>query len=159
VKIVIEMVNDSDLPRHKQVPLTTLLRVASDSFRRGQFRLGVIQLLVFQNVVRATVARHDPTLANELIQAAQQIINAEVSAMPLRPLPPGHGRITLDRHGGRSHLRYSGRAPSFYVIQASTNLVDWQVVGTTMADDVGGLDFEDKDSGKLPFRFYRIVQP
>lgn len=116
-------------------------------------------LLVFQNVVRKTVARHNPALANDLIEAANQIIVAELAALPLKPLPPGHVRLKLDRHGGKSHLRFTGRNANFYVIQASTDLVNWQVVGATLTEDSAPFEFEDQESAKRPFRFYRLAQP
>ena len=60
---------------------------------------------------------------------------------------------------GRLQLEILGTAGETFVIQASTNLVDWVTIGTRTADADGVCLFEDADSGKLPACFYRVVSP
>ena len=71
---LILLVNDSHLEAKRKQPLLAALSAAMASFERGNFNAGASQLHAFQNQVRAQVARTDAWLANELIEAAQQII-------------------------------------------------------------------------------------
>jgi hypothetical protein len=55
-------------------------------------------------------------------------------------------------------MRFPGKdASRAYVIQASTNLLDWVTVGSSIADDEGTVSYTDADSDKHPARFYRVV--
>jgi len=45
-----------------------------------------------------------------------------------------------------------------YLIEASTNLTDWIVIGTQIADRQGKVSFTDRD-GRFASRFYRVVAP
>jgi hypothetical protein len=71
---LILLVNDSDLRVKDKQPLLATLSATMASFERGKLQSGANQLHAFQNKVRAQVARMDAALANELINAAQQII-------------------------------------------------------------------------------------
>jgi len=42
-----------------------------------------------------------------------------------------------------------------YVVEASPDLVHWEVIGITRIESAGTFDFEDFDSTKHPNRFYR----
>ena len=68
--LMVEVV--SRWPRSK--PLVATLSAALASLERGNVRAAGNELRAFQNKVRAQVARMDAALANELINAAQQII-------------------------------------------------------------------------------------
>jgi hypothetical protein len=61
--------------------------------------------------------------------------------------------------GASPRLCFAGIAGKLYVIQASTNLVEWQIIGNAVADSVGVCEFEDPDSGEFPCRYYRVVVP
>jgi hypothetical protein len=76
VQILMEMVIDSDLSKRAQQPLLATLRAALTAFERGDTTPGMNQLAAFENKVRAQVAPTDPVLAQQLIDAAQVIINA-----------------------------------------------------------------------------------
>jgi hypothetical protein len=52
------------------------LNAAYASFQRGSFGAGANQLQAFQNKVAAQLGQLDPALAEQLIEAAQQIIDA-----------------------------------------------------------------------------------
>jgi hypothetical protein len=75
---VIDLVDNSNLPPNTKRPLLATLDAAVASLDRGNMLPGIKQLRAFQNKVRAQVAPFDPALANELIGAAQTIINAIV---------------------------------------------------------------------------------
>jgi hypothetical protein len=75
IEQLILFVQNSDLrPKNKQ-PLLAILAAASASFDRGNTLSGSNQLAAFQNKVSAQVARVDLALANQLIEAAQEIID------------------------------------------------------------------------------------
>jgi hypothetical protein len=60
---------------------------------------------------------------------------------------------------GAINLHFSGAAGQTYLVQSSTNLKNWAVLGT--ADDLGNGSFEfgDLEAAKSPVRFYRILAP
>jgi parallel beta-helix repeat protein len=76
---LISWVNDSDLGTKNKQPLLATLSAALASFERGNLNAGANQLGAFQNKVRAQVSRIDAALADELINAAQQIIEEVTS--------------------------------------------------------------------------------
>lgn len=59
------------------------------------------------------------------------------------------------------HLRLvgSGGANVNYVIQASTDLVQWSDLGTAPADDFGFFEFVDAAVAGVPCRYYRVTLP
>jgi len=61
--------------------------------------------------------------------------------------------------GASTTLRIGGMAGNTYLIQASTNLLDWQVVGSSVADTNGVCEFEDLDSASFRGRYYRVIAP
>jgi hypothetical protein len=44
-------------------------------------------------------------------------------------------------------------------VEASSNLVDWEMIGVVVANRDGTLTFEDANASKFPNRYYRIVTP
>ena len=72
-----------------------------------------------------------------------------------------HAKLTeaATLNNGRLQLELLGTAGETFVIQASTNLVDWVTIGTRTADADGVCLFEDADTCKVPARFYRVVSP
>jgi hypothetical protein len=67
------------------------------------------------------------------------------------------GKIIV--RGGRLELEILGEPGETYLIQASTNLVDWMTLGTRTADGEGIIQFEDPDAGQATTRFYRVLSP
>jgi hypothetical protein len=74
---IIELLNHSGLADNRIQPLVVSLKAVQTSFDRGNIGRGINQLEAFQNKVRAQIAPIDPELAQQLIQAAQGIIDAE----------------------------------------------------------------------------------
>jgi hypothetical protein len=58
---------------------------------------------------------------------------------------------------GLFQLQFIGAAGSNYVLQASTNLVNWTPMATNAAT-TNGIIFVDPNSGNYPDRFYRAIQ-
>lgn len=71
---LVQLVSESDMGSRNKQPLLATLAAAMASFSRGDASSGANQLGAFQNKVRAQLARTDAVLANELIQAAEEII-------------------------------------------------------------------------------------
>jgi len=76
---LLSQVTSTNLGEKYERPLLTSLSAAADSFARGNFTVSLNQLMAFQNKVRAQIAPWNPTLAAELIEAVQEIIDALIS--------------------------------------------------------------------------------
>jgi hypothetical protein len=72
---LISWLDQSQLPSRTKHAVIVSLNAAADSFQSGSLRAGINQLHAFQNKVRAQLGRCDQTLADDLIEAAQQIID------------------------------------------------------------------------------------
>jgi hypothetical protein len=71
---LIAAMNGAGLPQNRVQPLLGTLNAAVGSFDSGHLRAAMNQLQAFQNKVEAQLARSDQALAEELSEAAQQII-------------------------------------------------------------------------------------
>jgi hypothetical protein len=60
---------------------------------------------------------------------------------------------------GNVLLQFAGVSGVTYVVEASTNLLDWEAIGTCTDKGDGFFGFEDADATKFPSRFYRVVAP
>jgi hypothetical protein len=136
------------------------LAAAIASIDRSNPMAAINQLQAFQNQVRAQVAPLDAALADTFIQAAQQAIDA-LSGGNTNPGGHAQGRFTsLTRQpGGRAQLHFSGEAGRRYIIEASTNLTDWEMIGVAAGEADGSFGFEDARSAMFPSRFYRVLAP
>ena len=72
---LIAAVDGTNLPKNRQLPLVATLDAAKASFGSTNQRAGINQLRAFQNKLRAQIAPSDPTLAEQLFQAAQKILD------------------------------------------------------------------------------------
>jgi hypothetical protein len=52
-------------------------------------------------------------------------------------------------------LRFAGSTGSNYVLQATTNLIDWTPIATNTAV-TNHFDFYDANATNYPYRFYRV---
>jgi hypothetical protein len=59
--------------------------------------------------------------------------------------------------GANKTLRMGGMAGNTYLIQASTNLLEWQDLGDSVADTNGVCEFQDLNSLLFPYRYYRVL--
>jgi hypothetical protein len=55
-------------------------------------------------------------------------------------------------------LEVRGASSRIYVIQASTNLADWETIGLGATDTDGNVEFTDSNAPNQPLRFYRAVE-
>ncbi|HXA45690.1 MAG TPA: LamG-like jellyroll fold domain-containing protein, partial [Candidatus Angelobacter sp.] len=136
--------------------LAATLSAAIQSIDRGNPTAAINQLLAFQNKVTAQIAPLNPTLAGTLVDQAQTIIDILASGGA-----KVHGKIsaTLNRANGRLHLNFSAPLGQIYIIEASTNLLDWQMIGVAKDQGDGTCGFDDPNSMRMSVRFYRIVAP
>jgi hypothetical protein len=152
------LVDGSNLARASQQALRASLDAACASLDRGALAAALNQLAAFQNKVNALVAPFDSALAATLTQTAQQVIDA---LGPRRP--GGHAGVKFHsvtrRADGRARLSFVGAAGQAYLVEASTNLTDWEVIGVAGDRGDGSFDFEDTDAWRFFCRFYRIVSP
>jgi hypothetical protein len=74
------------------------------------------------------------------------------SAMPVTDL-------SLSYQDGAPLLEFSGDDTRTYLIQASTNLVDWDQIGVALEDEQqsGNFSFQEDEAGDGPGRYYRVV--
>jgi len=72
-------------------------------------------------------------------------------------IPVADLSVTCD--SGLPFLQFSADDARTYVVEASTDLVDWEAVGTALEDDQvsGDFYFEDDESSELPVRYYRVL--
>ncbi|NOS71585.1 MAG: PQQ-binding-like beta-propeller repeat protein [Verrucomicrobia bacterium] len=140
--------------------LRVTLRAAVNGVHRGKPVLAIHLLRAFQHQVGAQVARHDPELAQTLIQAARDIIDALGGG---NTHPPGglHCRFTCltCQPNGRMRMQFSAEVGGTHIIEASTNLVNWEMIGVAAPMPDSRFEFEDAQSGNFSSRFYRVVHP
>jgi hypothetical protein len=154
IRRLLALLNNSSL-QHSQ-PLLATLNAALASIIRGNNVSAANQLGAFKNQVRAQVAPLDATLANALIQAAQQVIDGFADGTH-----SAGTRVHLLPHqrDGKLQLSFTGLAGRVHLVQASTNLVDWEMIGVAVDHGDGFFDFEDPNPARFPHRFYRLVSP
>ncbi len=140
-------------------PLVATLSAALASIERGNLISAVNQLQAFQNKVRAQVAPADPALAATFIQSAQDIL--DVLGGGTNPSDRPHGRFVAVGHqpNGRAQVEFQAERGPIYVVEASTNLVDWEMIGVAVDHGDGTFAFEDPNAAKFPSRYYRVVSP
>jgi hypothetical protein len=154
IGLVIDFLNGLGLS-HTQ-SLVASLKAAANSFTSGNTTSGANQLGAFQNKVQAQVAPNNPAVAASLIQATQQILDALGRC--------GSGDIAgskivslARRDGGKIRLKLAGNPVPVQLVEASTNLVDWKIIGTATENPDGALEFEDGNTARFSNRFYRVV--
>jgi hypothetical protein len=142
-------------PRSK--PLLATLSAAVASLERGSCTPALNQLSAFQHKVRAQVEPSAPALARNFVQAAQGIVHAldccqtGRSGRSVGPVTP------VVRHpDGRTALRFSAEPGLVYILEASTNLVHWEMIAVAVDQGDGTFLCEDANTAKAPKCFYRI---
>jgi len=134
-------------------PLIASLNAALGSIDRNNPTVAINQLQAFQNKVTAQISSLDPALAQSLIDEAQNIINAIMASAPapkVKAASQGNGKI---------HLNFLGTHQQTYLIETSTNLADWQIIGVANDNGDGTFGFDDNVSTQIPGLYYRAVTP
>jgi hypothetical protein len=143
---------DAKAPRPQ--PLRATLSAALASINRGDSTPAVKQLGAFQNKVSAQVSPLDPPSAVSLLQGSQDVIDVLGGRT-------AHGRpaITAVHHraGGKAHLQIMADPRRTYVVQASSNLLDWEMVGVLKVEEDGSAAFDDPQTNRFTQRFYRLI--
>jgi hypothetical protein len=75
----------------------------------------------------------------------------------------GRGATKLDavksQLDGKIQLRFSSAAGQTYIVEASTNLVNWEIIGVASEHGDGTFEFEDANAASFTTRFYRVSSP
>lgn len=141
-------------PSAKQSLLASL-RAALASIDRGNPISAVNQLQAFQRRVTSQLAPIDPVTAQSLIDDAQAIINAI----------EGNGnanakiKVKANKLNGKLHWNFSAAPGQIFIIEASSDFVNWEKIGVANDQGNGTFEFDANQSGQIPARFYRIVVP
>lgn len=73
------------------------------------------------------------------------------------PAEPASNFVITDQNQ-TPRLEFSADPTHDYVIQASTDLINWTSIGSAIQEEgVGDFDFDDLDAGQFATRFYRVV--
>lgn len=147
----------ADAP-HPQ-PLLATLAAAIASIDRSNPTSAINQLQAFQNQVTAQVAPLDAELAATFIQAAQEVIDvlSGNNTNPGRQL--GRLGTPTRQPNGKVQMQFSAEPGNPYVIEASTNLTDWEMIGVAVSPAGEGTEFEDTQAARFSRRFYRTHLP
>ncbi|MEY2428462.1 MAG: hypothetical protein QOJ40_1347 [Verrucomicrobiota bacterium] len=156
VGLIIQLLNQSNLARNQ--PLLASLNAALRAFERGSLQAGANELAAFQNKVQAQVAPLDAVLAGNLSSPAQQIIDALANDGPDGRRAGPFQSINREPNG-KVKMRFAGQRGQTLIIEASSNLLDWQRIGVAKDNGDGSFDFEDTQAAKLSHRFYRLARP
>jgi hypothetical protein len=139
-------------------PLVASLQAALKSIDRSQPQTAINQLEAFINKVQTQLAPSSPDLAARLIADAQAIIDA---------LNGGSSSVTTlveitefsQGQNGKHHINIKGGNRLFYIIETSTNMVDWTPLGVASKKVDGDYEFDDSQTQESVARFYRVVSP
>ncbi len=135
-------------------------RVLVYSLTNGFLQNGVIvnvplgiSALALQGVTGLTIT--NPVLSDINAQAVAPVTLVPGSIFISTALPARLGTV-LRSPNGQVQFAVTGGNQQSYLIQASTNLVDWTSIATNAA--AGGLiNFLDNKSTNFPIRFYRAI--
>jgi hypothetical protein len=139
-------------------PLIASLRAALAAIDRSQPQAAINQLEAFINKVHVQLEPTDPTLAAQLIADAQAIIDALNGGSAVVVTQVEISNISHS-HGNKPHLKIKGTTGRVYVIETSTNMVDWTPVGVAGRSADGSYEFDDAQTQDAGARFYRVVSP
>ena len=75
------------------------------------------------------------------------------------PVTPPNGKLSASylKSGGPVQFTLSGAAGRTYIVQASTDMINWVPIFTNSAPASGLLQFIDSKATNYPSRFYRTV--
>jgi hypothetical protein len=144
---------DQDVAGHQS--LVALLRAALTSIDRSNPVSAINQLQAFQHKVQVQLSPIDPDLAQSLIDDAQTIIGTIAAG--------GSGRtklnMSVDLPANKLHLNFHASSGQTYLIEASSDMVNWQKVGVAQDQGAGAFDFSENQPAGVMTRFYRVVTP
>jgi uncharacterized repeat protein (TIGR01451 family) len=102
----------------------------------------------YTNLVSVTGNEADLALANNSAQIATGVATF---------IPASLGSVTVHTNGSFT-LILTGQPGQTYIVQASTNLVNWVPVNTNSASVIGKFQFTDSNVSSFKQRFYRAIR-
>jgi len=135
-------------------------RVLVYSLSNARLTNGVLADLVFSIATNAPTGTTSITLTNaifaneqgERVEAVRLISGTLVVAVAI----PAHLGAIVVSTNGQARFQITGTENRRYLIQASTNLVQWTDL-STIAAAPGAVEFTDSTATNFSFRFYRAV--
>jgi hypothetical protein len=58
---------------------------------------------------------------------------------------------------GQPNLEFSGDEARTYTVEASTKVVDWEMIGFAQPAGSGNFRFQDEIAAEYPARYYRVI--
>ncbi|MEY4386868.1 MAG: hypothetical protein RLY20_2151, partial [Verrucomicrobiota bacterium] len=152
VDLFSDLVELSELKHGVRQPLLAMLHSAAHGFNAGLDWSGVHHLELVQDRIRDWVAPVDAELAEQWLWITQQILDI------FGEIKPGNaGAVKMDQDaGGKQTLRFLGDRNRPYLIEASVDLIRWEVIGAAIERGPGRYEFNDLRPSDAPSRFYRI---
>ena len=75
----------------------------------------------------------------------------------------GEPQIRIDnlirQADGKLRMKFSTPSGKLHVVAASTNMLDWELIGVAVDRGDGTFEFEDTSATRFDARFYRIISP
>ncbi len=154
----VERLKDGVLARvPKPNPLAVSLAAAMASIERGNVTAAINQLQAFEQKLAARLESQSPGLDPQLAASARTIIDIlENGCLTVAPHRRDIEKINREPNGNLK-LQFNAPHGPLYVIEASTNLVDWEKIG--IATHPRSDEFEYEDRSASPYRFYRVTVP
>ncbi len=138
-------------------PLIATLSAAIASVDRSNPTAAINQLEVFQNQVQVQVEPIDSELARTLNQTAQDVIdnlsNGGIGAAKTQFTG------LVKQNNGKIRIQFSTPFAKIHIVAASTNMMDWDLIGVAANRGDGVFEFEDSTASRFTTRFYRILSP
>jgi hypothetical protein len=126
----------------------------------AQLTNGLLASLVLSIATNAPAGVTSITLTNAILANAQGLRVEPVSLLPgsltiTLALNARLGSIVLSTNG-LAQFQITGAAGREYIVQASTNLVNWTSIGTNTVSG-GVINSVDSSAKSFAYRFYRVV--
>jgi hypothetical protein len=131
------------------------LEVAQSQFAQGNWNAGSVHLRIFELKVSTQIQSIDQELANSLDYMAQQIIAAVQDNSRHQPSIGG----LVNQGGNQKSVKFLGIPGRVYLVQASSNLIQWETIGVATETDTGSYRFDDAGAANATARYYRLVVP
>jgi hypothetical protein len=140
-------------------PLVAILSAAVASINRGHPIPAINQLEAFQRQVRAQVAPVYALLGDQLIEGAQDVIDVLNATFTPRARRTVQLKLADRPDRAKPRMEFEAAVGHNYLVEASTNLIEWEVIGVARKGANGRFQFEDPRSPQFRTRFYRVVSP